>query len=777
MKFLLILLLLAPLFTVAQIAGKVISKETNEVLIGAKIIVSSGEKVITDTDGKFILSVDKVPLQLIVSMPNYINDTIVITSKEDVLISLDVDAKMISTVVVSAGRRNQKIEDISISMEILKPALINNKGITDLEQAVDQSPGVYAMDGQVSIRGGGGYSYGAGSRVLLLWNGIPMVSPDLGDAKWNAVPMENASQIEIMKGASSVLYGSGALNGVISMTEKEPTEKREFRAKIQSGVYGNPKRESLKWWSANPTFHNMDLFTSKMYKKVGYTVALNGFTNDGYRKGEVEDRARINGTFIYKSTAANRLKAGLTYNFQYQYIGAFILWKSDSLGYIALGGDDPKGPGSSVSYQKSIRLNVDPYLKFYDKKNNKHELKTRYYLVSTGDLTKLYASSKAEMYYGDYLFQHFTKKNSSLTAGLTGTLNNIISPVFKNHQSVNIASYVQYELKLKKFDFTTGARFEYFSQDNQRGDSDFYFGSLENLNKIPVTPIFRAGAHYKLAAFTHIRASFGQGVRFPSVAERFAATSVGGVIIFPNPEVQPEKGWAAEVGFKQIVKIGNWKGYIDVAGFVNQYNNMMEFTFGIYNPDTISLNFVPGTLGYIKNWIGFQSQNAEKARISGLEFSFNSEGKIGKVELLSLIGYTYMNPISLNNDPKYTATFSDSGTNMLKYRFKHLAKVDIEAIYKQFSIGTSMRYNSFMSNIDAKFEDGFLGQDFLVGLKDYRQKHNNGSLVFDLRMGFKFKEKYRIGFIVNNFLNAEYVSRPADIQAPRNFIFQFQFTL
>jgi outer membrane receptor protein involved in Fe transport len=773
MRFFLLLLFFSPLMTFAQIEGKVISKETNEPLIGAKIIVSSGEKTVTDTEGNFLLLTDKFPFQLIVSMSNYITDTVVINKLEDVIIRLFIDAKVISTIVVSAGRRNQKIEDVSVSMEILKPALINNKGITDLEQAVNQSPGVYAMDGQVSIRGGGGYSYGAGSRVLLLWNGIPMVSPDLGDAKWNAVPMENASQIEIMKGASSVLYGSGALNGVIAMNEKEPTEKREFRAKIQSGVYGNPKRESLKWWSANPTFHNMDLFTSKMHKKIGYSIALNGFTNDGYRKGEVEDRARINGTFIYKSNAANRLKAGLTYNFQYQYIGAFILWKSDSLGYIALGGDDPKASGSSVSYQRSIRLNIDPYLKFYDKKNNKHELKTRYYLVTTGDLTKIYASSKAEMYYGDYLFQHFTKKNSTLSVGLTGTLNHIISPVFKNHQSVNIASYVQYELKLKKFDFTAGARLEYFKQDNRTPDSRI---AIHNA-VIPITPIIRAGAHYKLAKFTHIRASFGQGVRFPSVAERFAATSVGGVVIFPNPEVQPEKGWAAEIGFKQIVKIGNWKGYVDIAGFVNQYNNMMEFTFGLYPPDTIALNFVPGTIGYIKNWVGFQSKNAEKARISGVEFSFNSEGKIGKVELLSLIGYTYMNPISLNADPKYTATFSDSGTNMLKYRFKHLAKIDIEAIYKKFSIGASMRYNSFMSNIDATFEDGFLGQDFLVGLKEYRQKNNKGSLVFDLRLAYKFNDKLRVGFIVNNFLNAEYVSRPADIQAPRNFIIQVQLAL
>ena len=38
------------------------------------------------------------------------------------------------------------------------------------------------MDGQVSIRGGGGFSYGAGSRVLLLWNGVPMISGDAGDA-------------------------------------------------------------------------------------------------------------------------------------------------------------------------------------------------------------------------------------------------------------------------------------------------------------------------------------------------------------------------------------------------------------------------------------------------------------------------------------------------------------------------------------------------------------------------------------------------------------------
>ena len=71
--------------------------------------------------------------------------------------------------------------------------------------------------------------------------------------------------------------------------------------------------------------------------------------------------------------------------------------------------------------------------------------------------------------------------------------------------------------------------------------------------------------------------------------------------------MKPETGWAAELGFKQGVKIGEWKGMIDISGFVNQYDNMMEFTFGVYNPDSVQL-----TQQNIYDWIGFQAKNAEK---------------------------------------------------------------------------------------------------------------------------------------------------------------------
>ncbi len=93
-----------------------------------------------------------------------------------------------------------------------------------------------------------------------------MDSTGIGEAKCTGIPMEQDSQIEIMKGASSVLYGNGALNGVISLTEKEPGPRGAFKAKIQSGFYNDPRRSSMKWWNKNPTFHLADLYYGKSKK-------------------------------------------------------------------------------------------------------------------------------------------------------------------------------------------------------------------------------------------------------------------------------------------------------------------------------------------------------------------------------------------------------------------------------------------------------------------------------------------------------------------------------
>ena len=791
MRLLILFLLFGATFSWAQsFQIEVVDANTNARLEESFALLK-GSEPLKSKNGLITIPQRALPFEVVIKAPFYLSDTILIKEVQATALRVALQAQVQEqkNVVVSAGKRRQAIEEIPVSMEILRPQLIDNKGITDLEQAVDQTPGVYTMDGQVSIRGGSGFAYGTGSRVLLLWNGMPLLSGYAGDTQWNAIPMEQASQVEVMKGAASVLYGSGALNGVIALAEKEPTLEPVTKVKMQYGMYGAPRRSSLKWWSTPPMNQQLEVFHSALKKRFGYTISTTGYHNDGYRIGESEYRGRVSGTIYAKAILDKRLKAGLGYNFQVQKTGNFLIWQNDSLGYTPSGYGDTTAGASTLSYNFGQRLFIDPYAKYIDKRNNLHQLKTRLYWVSNENLSNASQSNAATIAYADYTFQRKFGEGSTLSAGVTAIQNVVTSQLFGNHNSQNYAAYSQLEYHQNKLDLSAGIRLEYFEMDGNKPDSQFQLPGKDSLF-VPVYPVLRTGLHYELKPFSHLRASFGQGIRYPSVAERFTQTSVGALNIFPNPELRPEIGWAGEIGIKQGFKIGNWKAMLDAAFFVNQYSNMMEFSFIYYNPITQQplnplnpsaedIQFLTSGQYNIGDWVGFQAQNAEKARISGLDLSFNSSGKLGNVELVSLIGYTYMNPISLNSNPQYTANFSDTTTNMLKYRFKHLAKADIEANYQKLSFGASMRYNSFMRNIDRVFEDdldpSLTSEVFILpGLKAYRQQFNGGNLVFDARFAYTLKEQYRISFIVNNILNAEVTSRPGDIQAPRNFIIQLQ---
>lgn len=776
MRTLLFALTFLPIVSFGQLTGKITDLKTEEGIYGAKISSSEGLKTLSNFEGEFSIDVTKYPVWFVFSAIDYTTDSLLVAEPSKPLsIALKPIFIEVGTVVVSANKRDERVEEVSISMEVLKPELIESKGFVNLEQAVDQTPGVFAMDGQVSIRGGGGYSYGVGSRVLVLTNGIPLVSPDLGDAKWNSISLESMSQIEITKGASSVLYGSSALNGTISISSKEPSKEGEFRVKLQSLIYDNPKRETLKWWSKNPANIELSVFNGKMYDRWGYTLSVSGFKDEGYKNGETEDRARLSGLFVFRPKKAPRFKFDLNYSGQVEGVHKFIIWESDVYGYTPSGGLSQNPSDNTLTYEKSIRLNVDPSMKYVGKSNGVHQLKARYYLVTIGGTSSFYASSLAQMYYADYSYQKSWSNTHHLTAGITNTFNTVTSGVFGDHISKNVASYAQYNFKRERFGFTFGVRSEYFQMDEREPDSQVTFGKKEI--KSPFYPIFRAAGHYALTKSTHLRASAGQGIRFPSVSERYANTSNGAIYIFPNPELTPERGWSAEIGVKQVVKMGKWKGMIDVAGFVNHYSDMIEFAFGVYNPDSIALSLNPDDPGYLYKWIGFKAKNAEEASIKGVEFSFNSEGKIKAIDVRSLIGYTYMNPRSLNTDPEYLLSNSDTVSGLLKYRFKHLFRFDVQAGYKNFSFGLSSRYNSFMHNIDAIFEDNLAGTEILPGLESYRANNQSGSLVFDSRVSYELKEQYTIAFVVNNLLNAEYSSRPADIQPPRQYMVQLRFAL
>jgi outer membrane receptor protein involved in Fe transport len=775
--FTLVIITLCNLTIYSQtISGTITDANNNEELIGANIILENGGGTSTDVFGKYslkaVIGTQKVTFKYI----GYeaITREITLAEGEDKIINITLESssEQLGTVVVSAGRFEQKIEEITVSMEVIKPTLIENKNTTQIETAMDQIPGVNITDGQANIRGGSGWSFGAGTRVLVMVDDMPLISGDAGQAQWSLIATENINQVEVIKGASSALYGSSALNGVINVRTAFPSQKDIDKNKLPGytkvnmhfGLIDKAERDELNWnGDKRRSFKGVEFLQAMKFDNLDLSFGGNIFKDDGYRFGEVTDRKRFNMNSTYKSSKIEGLSYGLNANFLSQSSGSTLIWNGLDQAYIPL--------DYSVSTSTGDSYNIDPSIT-YIRGNNRHSLRTRYLKVLNNNLTDgvdIGQSNSSSTYYADYQWQKNIKKYKlRITSGTTQEKTDANSDLFsgKNYKT-NHSLYTQLDKKWNRLNISLGARYEGFALHSEDkyyvdGDSinDFYAGK----------PVFRTGINYQAAEATYVRASWGQGYRFPSMAELFISTNQSGLQIYPNPELKPESGWSSEIGVKQGVKTGKWMGYIDVAAFIQQYDDMMEFSFGQW-----------GTLGDLGG-MGFKSINVGATRITGAELSISGQGKINPNLTINVIaGYTYMNPVSLDLDYEYAEdingralTYLNSGSDstMLKYRYKHIAKADLEIIYKGISIGGSMRYNSFMKNIDFVFTQIGTTEGKIPGLNDAREKFKGGDLIIDLRAGYQMTKTARLGFIVNNLLNREYMSRPASMMPPRTIAMQ-----
>jgi outer membrane receptor protein involved in Fe transport len=771
-------------FAQSFVKGKITEKGNKEELPG--VIVAIGNKsILTNVEGAYFLTVPAGKHTLLASLIGYKTGKKELELKENDTLVLNFELEeanqILDEVVVSAGRYEQKLSDITVSMEVIKPDLLQNKCVAQMDQIMNQVPGVYFTDSQVSIRGGSGFSYGAGSRVLLLVDEMPMISADAGDIKWNYIPIETMEQVEIIKGASSALYGSSALNGVINMRTKYARDKPETQINTYTGMYGDAERGTLNWWKAahkaNPTYQGTTF--SHAQKLGNFDLVMGGqlYNDEGYRQGANEQRIRGNINLRYNFKKVPGLSIGVN-STAMSYKGSnFFLWKNADSAFVP-------SAGTLQNFDNS-KNNIDPFIVYNNEKIGRHSFRGRYFLNNNGNLTNgLDQSSRAELYYGEYQWLKRFRGNFNVTAGFVAMRQVVLAQIlYGDHFGKNYAGYLQADKRFfNRLTVSVGMRAEYYKVDTAQTHGGIFLFNDPKKTPLPVQPVFRAGLNYQAFKYTFLRASFGQGYRFPSVSEKYIHTFVGGSLnIFPNPQLQPERGWSGEIGVKQGIKIGKFQAFLDVAGFVTHYYNMMDFTFKY---DTAGKSHT--SISEILSHAGFQSQNIGRANITGVDVSLSGAGKIGPVDITLLTGYTFTNPINPDFDPKKD-TNGTMITNVLKYRNKTMFKNDVQLTYKGVSIGWSTRYSSVMANIDNRFEKPLIYDlgippsnpfyndpaiNILPGLKKYREDHNTGVWVNDFRMGYQASAHLKFSFLVNNVLNVEFMSRPGLIEAPRTFIFQ-----
>ncbi|MFW6328323.1 MAG: TonB-dependent receptor plug domain-containing protein, partial [Bacteroidota bacterium] len=355
------------------VTGVILDAETREPLVAVNVSADRHSGTISDNAGRFSLFLTSGSHILEFYYVGYeVSKKEIIVKENDTIhltILMQVSSRMLDEVVVTEGKYEQKLSEVTVSMEVLKPQQISNQNITSLDMLLERTPGISILDGQPSIRGGSGYSYGVGSRVLMLVDDLPMLTGDAADIKWNYLPVENMNQVEVVKGASSVLYGSSALNGVINLRTRFPGNVPETEITVFRGSYMEPERSELVWWDKVPVYTGASFSHLRKIGNLDFSVAGNYFNDEGYRELEFEKRIRGNLGLRYHFEKLRGLSVGVTASAMYLEVADFILWQNaDSGAY--------RQSPESYAALAGHRYNIDPFIEYFTSTGDQHSLKT-----------------------------------------------------------------------------------------------------------------------------------------------------------------------------------------------------------------------------------------------------------------------------------------------------------------------------------------------------------------------------------------------------------------
>lgn len=200
-------------------------------------ITNLSKKIVTSTDDNGIAQINLAVNEknaLKISHIGYKDTIINFFSKTD-LNELTIELQILSIkmpeVFVSASRKLQLKNQTTGSSDIITRKNIEIQPITNIDNIlqtisnvyVNRSWGIFSKNASVTMRGMDGKD-----RVLILLDGIPMNKSSGGSINWHLINPEQIERIEIIKGPASAIYGNNAMNGIINLISKKPSEKIDF---------------------------------------------------------------------------------------------------------------------------------------------------------------------------------------------------------------------------------------------------------------------------------------------------------------------------------------------------------------------------------------------------------------------------------------------------------------------------------------------------------------------------------------------------------------------
>lgn len=260
--------------------GKVVDKLTNEPLIGVNIFVETDKLrgTVTDFDGNYMLKANEGEV-VVFTYLGMKEAKFTVTGNQTYDLVMEEEGSVMDEVVVSVGRKKEKVLDAPASIVSVDASEIQKKAGLGITEFIRNSSGVQVMKtgvggGQPSVRGFAGYF---NSDVMSLTDNRVAKLPNTGLNMYQMMTTTDADieRIEILKGPAAALYGPNANAGVIHIITKSPLRYQEVKFWTSIGARVRIKDTLADVNPKNPRFDYAKLkdrllFTAGFY--IGDTI-------------------------------------------------------------------------------------------------------------------------------------------------------------------------------------------------------------------------------------------------------------------------------------------------------------------------------------------------------------------------------------------------------------------------------------------------------------------------------------------------------------------------
>ena len=453
------------------------------------------------------------------------------------------DSVDLEPVVITASHSPKALKDAPVVTRLITLHDIKITDATNIQDMLTQEiPGLefgLAMSQETSLNMSG---FG-GNAVLFLVDGERMAGETMDNVDYNRMNLDNVGRIEIVKGASSALYGSNAVGGVVNIISREYIEPWTANVNSRFNTFGNEWRHGATFsfnkakWNSQTSFQHtkidpVDLPKAHSAEEVAMELMkkAQGLPYDESVLKDDSDISRLYGqkTYNVKERLTWRPTEQLTLIGRGNYF--FRTSERDTHDYHFNGYS--AGLKGKFTWNKDRHLDLSYAFDLYDKAN----------FLPDGSRTHDHDYSN-QQHVLHALYSHSFGKNH-LILGADYMHDYLTTYQFVDnacHAQDNVDGYAQFDWNItNQLNIVGSVRYDYFSASAQKALTE------------------RLAVVYKFPWMT-FRANYASGFRAPSLKEMYMHFDMGnmGYMILGNPDLKPEKSHNLNVAVERTNRIRN----------------------------------------------------------------------------------------------------------------------------------------------------------------------------------------------------------------------------